>query len=56
MPLMATDTSLVATAPKFILISIIGIISYVVASYFLSLEEVQPIIDFVKKTLFKNLK
>ena len=56
MPLMATDTSLVATAPKFILISIIGIISYVIASYFLSLEEVQPIIDFVKKTLFKNLK
>jgi len=56
MPLMATDTSLVATAPKFILISIIGIISYVIASYFLNLEEVQPIVGFIKKTLFKNLK
>lgn len=56
MPLMATDNSLVITIPKFCLIAAVGAISYVIASYFLNIEEVKPIIDFVKKSLFKNLK
>lgn len=56
MPLMATDVSLVSTVPKFCLISIIGIITYIIASHFLEVEEVGPVISYIKKTLFKNLK
>lgn len=56
MPLMASDTSLVSTVPKFALISVISIISYAIASYFLNLKEVAPFVAFLKKTLFKNLK
>ncbi|MBR0479776.1 murein biosynthesis integral membrane protein MurJ [Candidatus Saccharibacteria bacterium] len=55
-PLMATDNSLVITIPKFILISSLSIISYLVASFFLNLEEVQPILNYLKKILFKNVK
>lgn len=55
-PLMATDNSLVITIPKFLLISTISIIAYLIASYFLNLEEVGPIVGFLKKKLFKNVK
>lgn len=55
-PLMATDTSLVITVPKFLLISILSILSYVVASYFLNLDEVKPIVDYIKRILFRNAK
>lgn len=55
-PLMATDNSLVITIPKFLLISAVSILAYAVASYFLNLEEVMPIFNYVKKKLFKNIK
>ena len=55
-PLMATDNSLVITIPKFLVISAISVITYVVASYFLNLKESKPIINYVKKKLFKNVK
>lgn len=55
-PLMATDNSLLITIPKFLLIASLSIISYIVASYFLSLAEAAPIINYVKRILFKNLK
>ena len=55
-PLMSSDNSLVNTAPKFLLIVATSAIAYVLASYFLNIKEVQPIIAKVKKTLFKNLK
>ena len=55
-PLMATDNSLVITIPKFLLISTISIIAYLIASYFLNLEEVGPIVSFLKKKIFKNVK
>lgn len=56
MPLMATDNSLVITAPKFCLITAVGMLSYGIASFFLNLKEVRPIVKYLKKTLFKNLK
>lgn len=56
MPLMASDTSLVITAPKFLLISVVSMIAYLIASYCLNLKEATPIIAKIKKTLFKNLK
>ena len=55
-PLMATDNSLVITIPKFLVISALSGISYVIASYFLDLKESKPIIDYVKRKLFKNVK
>ncbi|MBR3236203.1 murein biosynthesis integral membrane protein MurJ [Candidatus Saccharibacteria bacterium] len=55
-PLMATDTSLVITIPKFLVISIISVIAYFVASYFLDLKEAKPVFDYIKRKLFKNVK
>ena len=55
-PLMSSDNSLVNTAPKFLLIVTTSAVAYVLASYFLNIKEVNPIIAKVKKTLFKNLK
>lgn len=55
-PLMATDTSLVITIPKFTLIGAVSLIAYLVASYFLNLPEAKPIIDYIKRKLFKNVK
>lgn len=55
-PLMATDNTLVITVPKFLLIAAISAVSYIAASYFLSIKEVAPIINYLKKTLFKNVK
>jgi len=55
-PLMATDVSLVITVPKFLLISAGSVIAYVIASYFLDLDEVKPVLSRVKKILFRNVK
>jgi len=55
-PLMATDASLVITIPKFLLIASVSIIAYAIASFFLDLDEIQPILNYVKKILFKNAK
>ncbi|MBR2658649.1 murein biosynthesis integral membrane protein MurJ [Candidatus Saccharibacteria bacterium] len=55
-PLLAVDNSLMSTIPKFLLISCVSVIAYIVASYFLNLEEAKPIINYVKKILFKNVK
>lgn len=55
-PLMSSDNSLVNTAPKFLLIVTVSSIAYIIASYFLNIKEVAPIIAKIKKTLFKNLK
>ena len=55
-PLMATDNSLVITIPKFLLISAISFVAYLVASYFLELKEAKPIFNYIKKILFRNVK
>ena len=55
-PLMVTDSSLVITVPKFLLIASASIIAYIIASFFLDLDEAKPILDYVKKILFKNVK
>ena len=55
-PLMATDNSLVITIPKFMLIATVSLITYVVASFFLNIEEASPILGYIKKILFKNAK
>lgn len=55
-PLMATDNSLVITIPKFLVISTVSAIAYIVASYFLDLKEAKPIFSYFKKILFRNAK
>ena len=55
-PLMATDNSLVITIPKFLLISLVSMSSYLIASYFLNLKEAKPVFARLKKILFRNVK
>ena len=55
-PLRVTDTSLVITIPKFLLISVISMAAYLLASYFLNLKEALPIFRYLKRKLFKNVK
>lgn len=55
-PLMATDSSLVITIPKFLMISAISTAAYLMASYFLDLKEAMPIFRYIKKILFRNVK
>ncbi|MBR2709620.1 murein biosynthesis integral membrane protein MurJ [Candidatus Saccharibacteria bacterium] len=55
-PLMATDTSLVITIPKFLVISVLSLVAYLIASYFLDLKEAKPIFAYIKKILFRNAK
>ena len=54
-PLRSTDVSLLAILPKFLLISSTSVIAYIVAGYFLDLPEVQPIVDKIKKIVFRNV-
>ena len=55
-PLMATDSSLVITIPKFLSIAGASVIAYIIASFFLNLDEATPIIDYIKRILFRNAK
>ena len=55
-PLMVTDTSLVITIPKFLLIAAVSAAAYLVASYFLNLREAKPVFIYLKKILFRNVK
>lgn len=55
LPLRSTDVSILATLPKFLIISVVSFAAYVVAGYFLDLPEVKPIINRLKKWLFKNV-
>lgn len=54
-PLLSTDISILATLPKFLLISIVSTIAYVVACWFFDLDEVKPIFEKLSKILFRNI-
>jgi len=53
LPLSVSDQGFVAAFSKFLLSTVISLGSYLVFSYLLKLEEVRPIIERVKKILFK---
>ncbi len=55
-PLMASDDSIFIIFPKFCVISIGSFLAYVIAGYFLNLEQVTPIAERLKKFLLKNGK
>ncbi len=55
-PLLASDDSIFSTLPKFCLITIVSLVAYILAGYFLNIEQVRPITDKIKKILFRNLE
>jgi putative peptidoglycan lipid II flippase len=55
-PLLATDNSFFDTFPKFILIVSTSILAYIIAGYFLDLDEVKIITAKVKKIIFRNVQ
>lgn len=54
LPLMATDNSFLQTFPKFCIITIVSLIAYLVACYFLNIAEATPIFKKLKKIIFRN--
>jgi putative peptidoglycan lipid II flippase len=55
-PLRASDNSFFDTFPKFFMISAAGIVTFLIAAYFLNLEEVKPVVRKLSKILFRNVK
>jgi putative peptidoglycan lipid II flippase len=55
LPLNATDNSIMASLPKFLLIMVISILAYIGISKLYKLEEVEPIINRTKKVLFGGI-
>ena len=55
-PLMATDDSFLSIFPKFCLITAASFLTYLIASYFLNIPQVRPVINQIKKVLFRNLE
>ena len=56
LPLRATDNSVFVIIPKFFIISVISLTSYLAASFLLDLEEVQPFFEKLNKILFRNVR
>jgi putative peptidoglycan lipid II flippase len=54
-PLLATDNSFFDTFPKFMLIVCTSILSYLIAGYFLGLDEVKVVTSKLKKIIFRNV-
>ncbi len=56
LPLMATDDSFFIILPKFCVICLVSLIAYLIAGYFLNIPQVIPIINKIKRILFRNLE
>lgn len=54
LPLRGTDESFYVSFPKFALITLISVSSYIIICYLLKLKEVNPIIVRIQKILFKR--
>jgi putative peptidoglycan lipid II flippase len=54
LPLMATDNSFLATFPKFCVITVVSLVAYIIVCYFLKISEIMPIIQKLKKIIFRN--
>lgn len=53
-PFLASDDSIFMVFPKFCVITAGSLIAYIIAGYFLNLEQVEPIIQRLKKILLKT--
>lgn len=54
-PLLASDNSFFTIFPKFCLISFTSMIAYLIAGYFLNIDEVKPIFIKIGKIIFRNI-
>lgn len=55
-PLLATDDSFFSIFPKFCLITLLSLLAYIIAGWFLGIEQVRPVLERVKRALFKAPK
>ncbi len=55
-PLMANDDSIFMVFPKFCLITAVSFASYLIAGYFLDLEQVRPLAQKLKRAIFRISK
>lgn len=55
-PLMANDDSIFMVFPKFCLITSVSLGAYLIAGYFLDLEQVRPLAQKLKRAIFRNPK
>lgn len=53
-PFMASDDSIFMVFPKFCVITFGSFLTYIIAGYFLNVEQVKPIIERLKKILLKT--
>lgn len=56
LPLRATDQSFFSAFPKFVLVSSINLIIYVLICWMFDLKEAKPVIEWFKKVLFSGFK
>jgi putative peptidoglycan lipid II flippase len=56
LPLRAVDNSFLATFPKFLAITAVTAIFYIIICSVLRIEEVKPVIQKINDALFKNIK
>ena len=55
LPLRNTDNSFFATFPKFAVITVVSLTSYVIACSLLRVDEIKPFTARIKKILFRNV-
>jgi putative peptidoglycan lipid II flippase len=55
-PLRDSDDSFFVTFPKFCLIAASGLVAYGIAAYCFGLEEVRPVVNGLKRIVFRNTK
>ena len=55
LPLRNTDNSFLATFPKFAVITVVSLTSYIIACSLLRVDEIKPFTARIKKILFRNV-
>ena len=55
LPLRNTDNSFLATFPKFCVITLVSLLTYIIACSLMRVEEIQPFTARIKKILFRNI-
>lgn len=52
-PLMATDDSFFIIFPKFCLITAVSLLSYIIAGWFLGIEQIRPLLEKIRRAIKK---
>ena len=56
LPLRAVDNSFLTTFPKFLVITAVTGVFYIIICSILRIEEVKPVVQKINDMLFKNIK